>query len=90
VGYTREQYLAWAHTTSGFDLDCSKDHTVVTLCALSLRHLAFGTQLLEDHLSVSAFVGIGVVETHYKAAFGATLVMTVKLLEMALGMVDLK
>jgi hypothetical protein len=57
----------------------------VTLCALSLRHLAFGTQLLEDHLGVSALMGIGVVETHCKAAFGATLVMTVKLLEMTLG-----
>ena len=51
----------------------------MTACALSLRDLALGTHLLEDHLGVSALVGVGVVETHCEFVFCVTLVMTVKL-----------
>lgn len=36
----------------------------MTARALSLRDLAFGTHLLEDHLCVSALVGVGMIETH--------------------------
>jgi len=71
--------LAWTNTTSRLDLDGSENHAIVAACALSLRDLALGTHLLEDHLGVSALVGVGMVETHCDCVFGVSLVMTVKL-----------
>ena len=71
--------LARTNSTSRLDLDGSEDYAVVAACALSLPDLALGTHLLEDHLGVSALVGVGVVETHSDFVLGVTLVMTVKL-----------
>jgi hypothetical protein len=36
----------------------------MTARALSLRDLVFRAHLLEDHLCVSALVGVGMIETH--------------------------
>jgi hypothetical protein len=84
----RESHLARTHTARCLNLDCSEDYAVVATCALSLRYLAFGAKLLEDHLGVSTLVRVGMVETHWKAVIGVMLIiMTVELLGQAVGIV---
>jgi hypothetical protein len=44
--------------------------------AFLLFHLALGAELLENHLCVAAFVGVGVVETHFEVRWGVVEVRT--------------
>lgn len=59
-----EPYLTWARTARSLDLDSGENHAFMTARALSLRDLASRAHLLEDHLCVSALVGVGMIETH--------------------------
>ena len=49
---------------ASLDLDCSHDDSFVATPALLLDHLSLGTELLQDALGVSAFMGVSVVVTH--------------------------
>jgi hypothetical protein len=78
LSYSKALHLAWTHTTRRLNLDCSEYDAVITACALALRDLTLGTQLLKDHLCMSTLVRIGMVETHHEVVLGLILVTNVK------------
>ena len=49
-----------------FDLHSGKDLPFLTSRAFLLVQLSLGAKLLEDHFSVAATVGVGVVEAHFE------------------------
>jgi len=56
--------------TRRLHLDGRQYGAILALCALLLLHLAFGTELLEHHFRVAAFVRVGVVEAHFGCVGG--------------------